>query len=346
MVDMESLMARRGRPPKPKAPPPPEIDAFLDAMTAERGAAQNTLQAYGRDLADAGQWLKATKGVALVNAGSDDLRAYLDHLSRAQGDAAPASPRTIARRLSALRQFYRFLCAEGRRSEDPASILDSPKQGRPLPKLLSESEVAALIAAARAGDKIEDTRMAAMLEVLYASGLRVSELVSLPLSALARDDRCLIVRGKGDKERMVPLNPPARQALGAYAGVRAQFLPRSGRSPYLFVSRQAANGHMSRQRFAQLLKDLARKTGLDPVRVSPHVLRHAFATHLLDHGADLRSIQKMLGHADIATTQIYTHVVSSRLRRVVAEHHPLARQPATRAGRAQPQATTDRADCD
>ncbi|CAK0752935.1 Tyrosine recombinase XerD [uncultured Gammaproteobacteria bacterium] len=326
-------MARRGRPPKVKPLPPPEIDAFLEALAAERGAARNTLDAYGLDLADASAWLKAANGLALANAGTEDLRGYLDHLAGDQGrgrEIPPVSPRTVARRLSALRQFYRFLCIDGRRSDDPASALDSPRQGRSLPKLLGESEVTTLLAAAHCWEGSEGVRVTAMLEVLYGAGLRVSELVGLPLSALPRDGRFLIVRGKGDRERMVPLNPPARQALAAYAAVRSQFLPRSGRSPYLFVSRQAADGHLTRQRFAQLLKQLAAAAGLDPARVSPHVLRHAFATHLLDHGADLRSVQKMLGHADIVTTQIYTHVADARLRRVVAEHHPLARWPATR----------------
>ncbi|HEY0834775.1 MAG TPA: site-specific tyrosine recombinase XerD [Azospirillum sp.] len=317
---------RRGRPCKPRSlSVSPELDAFLDMLTAERGAALNTRQAYERDLMDVSRWL-AQRGLALEAAGTEDLRAYLAHLAHA--DAVPA-PRTVARRLSALRQFYRFLVSEGRRTDDPASALDSPKQGRPLPKVLSEAEVLALIDAARRRGGPDGTRLLALLEVLYATGLRVSELVGLPLSAILRDGRGLIVRGKGGKERMVPLSDPARDAITAYLPLRAAFLVpgrESLQAKFLFPSRTSDSGHLTRQRFAQILKDLTVAAGIDPDKVSPHVLRHAFATHLLDHGADLRSVQKMLGHADIATTQIYTHVVSDRLRRVVVEHHPLARK--------------------
>ncbi|MBI1205865.1 MAG: tyrosine recombinase [Azospirillum sp.] len=323
-------MSRRGRPPAPLPLPPPEVDAFLDMLVAERAAADNTRAAYARDLADAEGWL-AGRGGSLVRAATDDLRGYLEQL------AAQSAVRTVARRLSALRQFYRFLCSEGRRSEDPAAALDSPRRGRILPKVLTETEVLALIAAATALPGADGLRLVALLEMLYASGLRVSELVGLPVGALDRDGRTLIVRGKGGKERMVPLSVPARDALVAYLAVRSEFLV-PGRlarqKPFLFPSRSALGGHLTRQRFAQLLKELAGAAGIDPAKVSPHVLRHAFATHLLDHGADLRSVQKMLGHADIATTEIYTHIVGDRLKRVVADHHPLAkpspRQPRRR----------------
>lgn len=319
-----TAMPRRGRPPGPKPVLPPEVDAFLDMLVAERGAAANTRQAYARDLADAGGWLEG-RGVALSRAGSDDLRAYLDHLAGGEGTAV----RTVARRLSALRQFFRFLVSEGRRAEDPCAAIDGPRQGRPLPKVLSEAEVSALIAAAQDRGGPEGLRLVALLEILYATGLRVSELVGLPRTAIARDGRYLMVRGKGGKDRIVPLSGPARDALAAYLPHRPVFMVEGKadeQDRFLFPSRIAAGGHLTRQRFAQLLKELAPTAGIDPDRVSPHVLRHAFATHLLDHGADLRSVQKMLGHADIGTTQIYTHVAGERLKKVVRDHHPLARR--------------------
>ena len=234
------------------------------------------------------------------------------------------APRTTARRLSALRQFHKFLFAEGVRSDDPTGQLDSPRLGRPLPKLLAEAEIEALIAAARQMAGPEGKRLVCFVELLYATGLRVSELVALPLGRL-RDERFLLVTGKGGKERLVPLSAPARQALADYAAVRGEFLAEGATSRFLFPSR-GAEGHLTRRRCGQLLKTLALTAGLDPARVSPHVLRHAFASHLLDHGADLRSVQQMLGHADIATTQIYTHVQGERLRTLVETHHPLARR--------------------
>ena len=302
---------------------PPDIDAFLDMLVAERAAAVNTRDAYRRDLTDAAGWL-AKAGVALAQAGTEDLRRYLDHLHE-----AGAAPRTVARRLAALRQFFRFLCTEGRRSDDVASALDSPALGRALPKLLDEAEVSTLLDQARRVEGPEGLRLVTLLEVLYATGLRVSELVELPLSALPRQSLYLIVRGKGGKERMVPLSEPARQALDQWLAVRPSFIPAKGgkAARYLFPSPSAAEGHLTRQRLGQMLKDLAIDAGLDPAKLSPHVLRHAFATHLLDHGADLRSVQKMLGHADIATTEIYTHVTSDRLKRTVGDHHPLGGRP-------------------
>jgi integrase/recombinase XerD len=336
-------MVRRGRPARPDAcAVSVHLDAFLDMLLAERGAALNTRLAYRRDLTDLAVWL-ARRGLMLDEAGTEDLRAYLDRLAHGvandgagggadEGGASgggPTAPRTIARRLSAMRQFYRFLVSEALRGDDPASALDSPRQGRPLPKVLSEAEVDALIATAEGRGGADGARLVTLLEILYATGLRVSELVELPLTAILRDMRGLIVRGKGGKERMVPLSEPAGQALTVWLPLRPAFMV-PGREalqqPFVFPSRQSAEGHLTRQRFAQLLKDLAIESGLDPEKVSPHVLRHAFATHLLDHGADLRSVQKMLGHADIGTTQIYTHVVSDRLRKVMAEHHPLARR--------------------
>jgi len=318
------------RPPASETPsagiagPPAAVELFLEMMAAERGAAGNTLAAYGRDLDHAAGFLGGRKR-RLADAASEDLRAYLAALSR-----AGMAPTTAARRLSTLRQFYRFLFAEGHRPDDPTAALDSPRRGRPLPKILSEREVEALLAAARAQPGREGQRLVALLEVLYATGLRISELVTLPRAAVARDPRVLIVRGKGGKERMIPLSEPARAALAAYlAAETAAARPDAARGraapgKWLFPSRGRA-GHLTRQRVAQMLKELALAAGLDPGKVSPHVLRHAFASHLLDHGADLRAVQKMLGHADISTTQIYTHVLDERLRALVRAHHPLAK---------------------
>lgn len=294
------------------------LDAFLEMLTAERNAAINTRAAYRRDLEDVGIFLKR-RGRDLSAATTEDLRDYLSHLA-----ANDARPSTAARRLSAMRQYFKFIHDEGWRSDDPTAAIDSPKLGRPLPKLLSEAEMTRLIAACAMLDGAEGLRLTALTELLYATGLRVSELVALPIAAVLRDQPFLLVRGKGSKERMVPLNGAAKTALSAYLVERQSFLPKGAKtSPWLFPSR-GAEGHLTRQRFGQLLKEIALKAEIDPASVSPHVLRHAFATHLLDHGADLRALQKMLGHADIATTQIYTHVASGRLKDIVSRHHPLA----------------------
>jgi len=286
-------------------------ERFLEMMVAERGASPNTLAAYRRDLEHAAGYL-ARKRVGLDRATTTDLRGYLAALAR-QG----ASPRTAARRLSALRQFYRFLYAEGDRADDPTSTIEAPRAGRPLPKVLSEDETGALLRAAREGEGVDGLRRAALIELLYATGLRVSELVGLPSRALRNDAPFIIVRGKGDKERLVPVGEAAAGAVRAWLAVR------DGPSPWLFPS-HGASGHLTRQAVGKMLKQLALDAGLDPERVSPHVLRHAFASHLLAHGADLRSVQTMLGHADISTTQIYTHVLEERLKSTVARHHPLA----------------------
>lgn len=315
------------------------IDAFLEMLVAERGAARNTVDAYRRDLRDAAAFLEK-RDVKLGGAEADDLRAYMAYLSE-----AGLSPRTAARRLSALRQFFKFMQEEGWREEDPTTQLESPQQGRRLPKILSEQEVNRLLEAAKRKGGPEGVRLVTLLEVLYATGLRVSELVGLPYSAVARDTEMLMVRGKGGRERVVPLGAPAREALADYKRVRRQFLKREEDDRWLFPSR-SAGGHLTRHRLAQLLKELAVDAGIDPGKVSPHVLRHAFASHLLAHGADLRAVQQMLGHADIATTQIYTHVVDERLKALVRERHPLAKpaandpeeqeelKPAKRAGKA------------
>lgn len=295
------------------------IDAFLEMLSAERGLAKNSLDAYANDLADFSGHLTARQE-APETTGIESLRLYVQGLAD-----AGLKPATAARRLSALRQFFRFMVQEGIRRDDPAALLDAPKRARPLPKLLSETEVDRLLAAARAlrDDPAEAARLTALLEVLYATGLRVSELVGLRWPPFGDDPRFLVIRGKGGKERLVPLSEPARQAVADYGGWRSDFI--TGKtSPWLFPSR-GESGHLTRQRFGQLLKDLAVAAGISPAKVSPHVLRHAFASHLLAHGADLRAVQKMLGHADISTTQIYTHVLEARKQALVRQHHPLAK---------------------
>jgi integrase/recombinase XerD len=293
------------------------VDAFLEMLVAERGAAANTVVSYGRDLRNFSAFL-AERGIAPEEAAAEDIRSYLARLAR-----AGMARSTSARQLSALRQFFRFLVVDGVRGDDPTHVIDAPRRDRPLPKLMGEAEVEALLTAARRHRGPDGTRLVALLETLYATGLRVSELVALPLAAVLRDPRVLIVRGKGGKERAVPLGGAARGAIETYLALRPRHLDRGRPSPYLFPSRGHA-GHLTRQRLGQLLKELAREAGISPAKVSPHVLRHAFATHLLEHGADLRAVQKMLGHADISTTQIYTHVLRERLNALVREHHPLA----------------------
>ncbi len=296
------------------------IENFLDMMSAERGASINTISAYRRDLLDF-----CASGDARRVA-RDDVRRYLASLSRA-GVASSSQ----ARKLSALRQFFGFLYAEGIRKDDPTSSVDAPKRQRPLPKVLTREDIDALIEAARgeAQKSPEGVRLLCMVEMLYAAGLRVTELVGLPLASVRDGSGFLLVRGKGRKERLAPLNPEARDAIDAYLAVREEFLPlglrRHGAERFLFPSR-SAEGYLTRRRCHQMLKDLALKAGLDPGKLSPHVLRHAFATHLVEGGADLRSVQTMLGHADIATTQIYTHVASDRLTAVMETAHPLSRR--------------------
>jgi integrase/recombinase XerD len=295
-------------------------DAFLEMMAAERASARNTLTAYGRDLEDA-QGFLAARGSGLAEAAAEDVEAYFTDLGR-----RGLAPATAARRRSALRQFYRFVLEEGWRQDDPSRRVDAPRKGRPLPKVLSPEEVTALIAAAAARDGAQGLRLACLVEILYAAGLRVSELTSLTLSAVARDPAYLIVKGKGGKERLAPLNMSAREAIKAYLEVRPSFLPAGDKAnPWLFPSRGAAR-RLTPRRFAQLLDEAAQAAGVDPEKVSPHVLRHAFATHLLEGGADLRVVQTLLGHADIATTQIYTHVAGERLQEVVQTKHPLGRK--------------------
>ncbi|MFN9164155.1 MAG: site-specific tyrosine recombinase XerD [Alphaproteobacteria bacterium] len=294
------------------------LETFLEMMSAERGASVHTLDAYRRDLVDYRAFLQARR-VSLVAAHADAVRAYLASLAQAGLSAA-----TQARRLSSIRQLCRFLLDEDIRADDPTSIIEAPRRGRPLPKVVTETQAQSLIDAAAALEGAEAVRLLCIIELLYASGLRVSELVTLPLAAVTGERRMLLVRGKGGKERLVPLGEPARIAIKSYLGVRARFLPPLERAQrFLFPSR-GVEGHLTRRRVAQLMKDLAVRAGVDPAKLSPHVLRHAFASHLVANGADLRSVQQLLGHADIATTQIYTHVQDERLRRLVAEKHPLA----------------------
>jgi integrase/recombinase XerD len=295
-------------------------DASLEMMSVERAAAKNTLTAYTRDLTDAAGFLAGRKR-DLADASAEDIEAYFAALG-----ARGLAPATASRRRAAVRQFYRFVLGEAWRADDPSRRVEAPRKGRPLPKVLSRGEVDRLIAAAAARDGAQGLRLACMVELAYASGLRISELTGLTLAALARDPAYLIVRGKGGKERLAPLNEAARTAVKAYLVVRPQFLPKGQKAnPWLFPSR-GKEGRLTPRRFAQLLDEAAAGAGIDPARVSPHVLRHAFATHLLEGGADLRVVQTLLGHADIGTTQIYTHVAGDRLAEVVATKHPLSRK--------------------
>lgn len=302
------------------------IEAFLEMMSAERGAAGNTLLSYERDLDDLRGFLTA-RSTSIVDAASADLSAYLGDLAKRGFE-----PSSQARRLSAMRQFYKFLYAEGIRGDDPTAILDAPKKNRSLPKTMTVADVSRLLSVAEEEAAIEDkhqllrVRMLVLLELLYATGMRVSELVSLPANTLGREGRFLVIRGKGNKERLVPLSKTAVTALGRYGALLArQDNGKAGPSPWLFPS-SAKEGYLPRQVFARDLKDLAIRAGLDAAMISPHVLRHAFASHLLENGADLRVVQELLGHTDISTTQIYTHVLEERLQRLVQTHHPLAKQ--------------------
>jgi integrase/recombinase XerD len=302
---------------------------FLDMLAAEQGAGNNTLDAYRRDLEDLSQFIGRAKS-DFVAADTQALRDYLADL-----DARGFKSTTVARRLSAMRHLFRFLLSERVRDDDPAAILSGPKRGRGLPKVLSIADVDGLLAHARslvdaaqasALQRLRAVRLYCLLEVLYATGLRVSELVSLPLAAARRDARMIVVRGKGNKERLVPLNETSKQAMAEYLAAIESLKPEKAKnaaaSKWLFPS-FGESGHLTRQHFARDLKDLAAAAGLAPRLVSPHVLRHAFASHLLHNGADLRIVQTLLGHTDISTTQIYTHVVEERLKSLVRDLHPL-----------------------
>lgn len=296
-------------------------------MSAERGASRNTLEAYGRDLVDYTRFL-ANAGASAASAQVNDVRAFLAALAKQQ-----LAKTSAARKLSAVKQFHRFLLSEGLAKDNPVSVVEAPKLGRPLPKIMSVEEVDRLIRTAKEAaeqaldaQKFRAVRLYCMIEVLYATGMRVSELLALPIAAAKAKEQVLLVRGKGGRERLVPLNEPAQRALRHLLASREE-AEASADSGYLFSSRSGA-GHVTRQHFGQELKALAAAAGLSPSKVSPHVLRHAFASHLLAGGADLRAVQQMLGHADISTTQIYTHVLSERLKRIVETHHPLGKDRA------------------
>jgi len=290
------------------------IDLFLDMMLAERNASDNTRQAYLRDLTHTAAYL-SKKGIDLPKAEEKDLHDYIIKELRA------SSEKTQARRLSSLRQYYRFLVSEKIRENDPTRNIDAPKQKKSLPKYLSEEEVMSLIKCVEMKSGAEGVRMRALLELLYATGLRVSELVSIPINAVSFERGVIQIIGKGDKERSVPIGDHAVIALQTWMKILSK--KQKKLSGFLFPSNRSKTGYITRQRFFQMLKDLGAEAGISSDRLSPHVLRHAFATHLIEHGADLRSVQTMLGHADIATTQIYTHVAKDRLTQTMIMHHPL-----------------------
>ena len=301
------------------------IELFLDMLAAERGAGENTLAAYRNDLEDLSAHLRASRST-IANATTDSLRKFLASLAERGFKSS-----SLARRLSAVRQLYRFLYSEGKRSDDPAAVLEGPKRARSLPKVLSIADVDRLLKTARANSdntkqpplqRLRAARLLCLLEVVYATGLRVSELVALPAAAARRDQRMLVVRGKGGKERLVPLNKQAKRAMAEYLELRGK-AERDKESKWLFPS-FGEQGHLTRQHFARELKTLGATCGIHSSRLSPHVLRHAFASHLLHNGADLRVVQTLLGHADISTTQIYTHVLEERLKTLVRDLHPLA----------------------
>ncbi len=302
------------------------VEDFLDAIAAERNAARNTIESYRRDLGLYVEFLTA-RGATPLGAGDDEIRAF-----QAEGGAQGLANSTLARRLSSVRQFHKFLYLEGRRGDDPTLSLEGPRRGRPLPKTMSIDDVERLIAVARDDPGSPDTkpaeqlalvRMACLTELLYATGLRVSELIALPKSAARAKEPLISVVGKGDKERLVPLSEPARAAMRAYRTRLEELAPKQAAGPWLFPA-DSESGHLSRQVFARDLKRLASAAGLNAKRISPHVLRHAFASHLLQNGADLRVVQELLGHADISTTQIYTHVLDERAKAMVRDLHPLA----------------------
>lgn len=295
----------------------PFIDAFLDMLVAERGVVKNTRAAYEADIIQAGHFFLRRKKT-IDKADEVDVTAFMKSL-------AGLAPKSRARKLSSLKQYFRFLVSEGHRKDDPTTEQDGPKLARKLPDVMSVDDMQRLFAATH-GTTPDAIRMTALLELAYGSGLRVSELMSLPLSAYSAKRRAMLVRGKGDKERLVPLSSPAHEAVAAYLAVRPSFIPKKTKSSaYLFPS-TGKDGYLSRIRFYQMLKDVAAKAGLPFKKIHPHSLRHAFATHVLSGGADLRSLQQMLGHADIGTTQIYTHVVRDHLQKTVETHHPLAKK--------------------
>jgi integrase/recombinase XerD len=306
------------------------IETFLEAIASERAASRNTIEAYRRDLEDYSAFL-SSRGADPLKASSDDARGFLAHRA-----AAGLKPASLARQLSSVRQFHKHLYLEGRRADDPTMAIEGPRRGRPLPKVLGMAEVDKLLAVAREGleaegrpasERLKTARLSCLIELLYASGLRVSELISLPKSAARAREPLIAIRGKGGKERLVPISEPARAAILVYRGMLEAHAPGAAASPWLFPA-DSASGHLTRQAFARELKVAAAAAGISAARISPHVLRHAFASHLLQNGADLRVVQDLLGHADIATTQIYTHVLDERAKAMVRDLHPLADEEA------------------
>ncbi len=326
-------MGKPGRPPMKKPDLSKWVDSFIEMLLTERNAALNTRQAYWRDLADFSSFLKETSKKEIESATTADIQAYVKDLNErihVKGDKKGSiTSRTVARRLSALRQFYRFTISENVRTDDPTSTVESPKQKRTLPKTISESDVNHLIKVAGQGKESNARRMVFLMEMLYGTGLRVSELVGLPMSSIGENQEYITVAGKGGHERMIPMTSSAQTALKSYLETRKSFIGDNENTPlakWVFPSRTSDSGHLTRQRFAQLLKDLSDRAGFESGTVSAHILRHAFATHLLQNGADLRSVQKMLGHADITTTQIYTHILDSEKKDTVEEKHPLSKK--------------------
>lgn len=294
------------------------VDSFLAMMSAERGAAQNTLEAYQRDV---NQFLFFCKEDELKNICQDDIADYIQFLGK-----RALSPKTVARKLSAIREFFKFLYTEKEIKDNPAADILTPKQEKPLPKFLTEEEIDRLIEASINSECIRHKRLAVMVELMYACGLRVSELVSLPENCINFDRRQILIRGKGSKERIVPVAPRAIHAVLNYLTYREDFMTPGRRSVWLFPSKSSASGHLTRDAFFKNIKELAVKAGIAPGRVTPHVLRHSFATHLLNHDVDLRSVQKLLGHESINTTEIYTHILSDKLIKTVKKLHPLAQR--------------------
>ena len=295
------------------------VNRFLEMMSAERGAAQNTLEAYGRDVS---QFLDFCGNVSLKNVSADDIADFVQYLSREER----FSSKTVARKISAVREFFKFLYTDNIIKENPALDILTPKQQKPLPKFLTQEEIKQLLLAAQTGETPALRRMSVMLELMYACGLRVSELVSLPENCINFDKRQILVRGKGSKERIIPVAPQAIQAVLDYFSYRDYFIKGGRKSIWLFPSKISSSGHITRDAFFKHLKDIAVRAGISPQKVTPHVLRHSFATHLLNHDVDLRSVQKMLGHESINTTEIYTHIISDKLIKTVQKLHPLAQK--------------------
>jgi len=309
----------RGRPKNKILLVPEIVENFLDMLVAEKGSSLNTRNSYCRDLMSFSEFISPKE---IEKSYEDDIKKYIHYL-REEKSLAPAS---VSRNISALKQFFLFLCSIKKRTDNPAVNIEFPKQGETLPKILTEKEVNALFEyVSKAGDNYEDLRTWTFLEILYSSGLRVSELISLPVNAFNQGNMFITIMGKGSKERIVPISQMAYDTIHKYLPYRMDYLKRHGKAKnrFLFPSTTARTGYISRQRIFQIIKEIAVDVGIDREKISPHVMRHAFATHLIEHGADLRSVQQMLGHESIATTQIYTHIVSDHLKEVVEKHHPL-----------------------